>query len=179
MNLLRVRPAHESSRHAELLEQPSDHVVGIRRRADVVKSGDDSGQRFLDIMDSLSGIALTLRIQATLASQHFFTVEISKGVERRAGTPLRRCHEARESNPRRGHVQILKSSLPTWRAGCQRFTRVGRHHDVRRETANPHADPTAAPPSTTSAISGPDRKLTTSMAPSEASVGPHQASAVR
>ncbi len=54
VNLLRVGPAYEPRRHAELLEETPDDGVGVRRRADVIEAGHDPGQRLLDVVDSLS-----------------------------------------------------------------------------------------------------------------------------
>ena len=75
-----IGPDRKAGGSVELLEQATDYLVRISLGAQSVELRQDPGKRFFHLADRVLGKELTLLIEATLALEKFFPVEVRKGV---------------------------------------------------------------------------------------------------
>ena len=78
MNVPRVRPRVELSDGAKLLKQPADDPLAVRVSAQLIELGHDARERPFEFANRVFGVELALLINASLALDELFAVEIRK-----------------------------------------------------------------------------------------------------
>jgi hypothetical protein len=97
-----------------LSEEFADDLIGVGFGAEEVELSHDFQERLLDVMYGPFGVVLPLLLQALLALEKFFAVEIGHGVENRFAMGTRIGQEAGQAVPGHGHIpDLLQSSYRT------------------------------------------------------------------
>lgn len=81
MNLSGIGPGGEAGDGIELLEEATDDLVRVGRRAQVIELRHHPRQRPFHLADHALGIELTLRVEAALTLDEFLAVEIGQRMQ--------------------------------------------------------------------------------------------------
>jgi len=77
----RIRPGRRTGDGVELLEKAAHDFIAIGRRAQPIELRQHFRERPLDLADGTVRIVLTLRIEAPLALDELFSIEVWQRVE--------------------------------------------------------------------------------------------------
>lgn len=89
MNLSRIGPGGKAGNAIELLKKTADNLVGVGRGTQSIELCHHVRERLLHVADRALGKVLTLRIEAALALDEFFAVEIGQRIESGIGLRTR------------------------------------------------------------------------------------------
>ena len=81
--MARIGPGGKPGDHIELSEKAADDLVRISLGAEPIELAHHLHQRLLDVGNRAFGVELALLLEALLALQEFFAIEIGDRVEHR------------------------------------------------------------------------------------------------